>query len=118
MPSKSEYPENVIAEVDARAAKGRRGWDRGYGFTILATPELAPLLKRAATLRGCTTTTYARRAVAAFLAHDLGMRFTDVAKTFPAAIPSGMAGTSGLSNGTGRTQDDGEGYGSWRFELL
>lgn len=117
MTSTPEYPESVIAAVNAQASTGRRGRERGYSFTISAHRELAPLIKRAAAMRGCTTTTYVRRALAAFLAHDLGMRLTDVTRTFPAAVQSGMRNTPGLAKGQ-RSEDDGEGYGSWRIELL
>lgn len=71
-------------------------------FQMSVGPRYTRNLADAAALRGLTTVAYVRRAVAAFIAADLGLEFTDVISDTP--HPRGQ---------TVARYDDGAGHGSW-----
>lgn len=88
-------------------AKHRHTLDMSYGQR--------DLLAQAAEQRGMVASAYVRRALAAFLAHDLDMDFADVVKEWGYPLPFGhMAGTTFVKP----SSDDGTGYGKWQIEGL
>ena len=78
------------------------------------------MLRAAATSRGMSSVGYARRAIAAFISHDLGIEFTEVTRNFPAPFRHGEALDPNNPNGVhmkrGLTVDDGQGYGDWKVK--
>jgi hypothetical protein len=106
--------------VKARAAKKseeiiRRKKKRAGMLYIDVDPEFVLLVTHAARERGMPRAAYIRRAVAAFIAHDLDVPVEEVLEFCPAVAPHGQPLTkdSGLRDG-GRSRDDGTGYGSWK----
>ena len=69
--------------------------------------EFRALLLKAARQRGISTSGYARRALASWVIHDLGLG-PEVFAMFPAAQPAGAIGGR-----IGGGSDDGTGYGPW-----
>jgi hypothetical protein len=77
------------------------------------------LLRQAADGRGMSASGYARRAAAAFIAHDLGLPFEQVCALTPRPAPpegpirAGQDPKDRPVNNPGRQVDDGTGYGTW-----
>ena len=68
----------------------------------------------AAEKRGISLQGYMRRALAAFVAYDLGLDMTKVLEDGPATLAWGRTGGKVLDeNGNVITQEDGKGYGQW-----
>lgn len=72
------------------------------------------LLWAATRKRGLPLASYLRRAVAAFIAHDLGIPFADVVAHTP--YPREMFAT-GKESFAGK-HDDGKGWGDWEIDTL
>jgi len=110
-----EWMENAIARVRARQKKTRVSTKRRNPTCIQYDDPFRVLLNEAANRRDMGVTAYIRRATAAFIAHDLGMPFTEVvrhtAKPKP-RNPQEMKFPEGLS------YDDGRGMGPWLIEGL
>ena len=92
--------------VNADEAIGRKIWDAP---TLEAYPQHKPLIKEAARRRGMQPAHYFRRCVLAFVAHDLGIDFLELASLEPPM----------------REKDDlpprrfgGKGFGKWRIRKL
>lgn len=74
---------------------------------------LRVLIREAAARRGMTSVAYVRRAVAAFVAADLGMLFETVCMYAPPVRTDRSHGRRGKFSGHGPGRDDGAGYGHW-----
>lgn len=81
-------------------------------FYIHAGQTLTALMPLAAERRGLSKSTYIRRAIAAFVAHDLEQDFAEVLKDGPSLVR--YAHRSGY--GAKRRVDDGKGHGPWEIE--
>lgn len=108
------WQERAIQRVRERQRKGRSTKGRKNGMYLFFDDEMRVLLDEACLRRDISLTGYGRRAMIAFIAHDLGMDIADVAKH--AAVPADY-GSGGGNNGT-RTHDDGRGKGLWRILKL
>lgn len=80
-------------------------------FTIRTSWDFVTLVNKAARMRGMTSSAYARRAVAAFIANDLQMPFEDVCKTMP---PVQALHINLLRKAS--PPDNGQGYGEWEVK--
>jgi len=104
-------------KADRRGA-GMRNWPAR--LTLVSDIEFRVLLREAATARRMSATGYARRAIAAFVAADLGMRFEDVCVLLPKPAPPEGTASSALpleerpQNNPGKVRDTGAGHGSWQ----
>lgn len=88
-------------------------------LTIVCDVQFRVLLRKAANARGISASGYARRAVAAFVAADLGMDLGQVCAHLPKPSP-----VEGNMRGLPREQhprfnpgawiDDGAGFGRWQ----
>lgn len=65
------WADRLRADVEALPLGTRRRGRHAGRYNIEVTPGVLPLLKRAAAARGVAPTTYIRRAMLAFIAHDL-----------------------------------------------
>lgn len=75
---------------------------------------LRVLIRECADRRGMSSVAYVRRAVAAFIAADLGMSLQGVAAMCPPVRTDRSHGRAGKFAGThGHGEDDGLGYGHW-----
>jgi len=110
-PSVPGWQDRVMAALAEREANGRtRTARQRRGHVQINCDEgYAILLNKAAQVRGVAQTTYARRAIAAFVAHDLGIPIGEVLAFVSAPVPYGGHASPGE-----RTADDGAGYGSWQ----
>jgi hypothetical protein len=86
-------------------------------MVVTSDIEFRRMLRAAATARGLSSSGYVRRAVAAFVAADLGLSLPEVAQHMPRPVPE--AGPMALPADQhprlhpGKWADDGTGYGSW-----
>lgn len=109
-PKDPEFLDKLFARrrADASWPRGRRG---RKGVTFDAMPAYWDLLRQAVKKRGITRVSYLRRAVAAFIAHDLDLPLEQVLTHTPQVIPPRVVPTD-------PTHDDGTGYGLWRIKEL
>ena len=110
-----EWMENAIARVRARQKKTRVSTQRNNPTCISYDDPFRVLLNEAADRRDISLSAYIRRATAAFIAHDLGMPFTEVVRH--TAKPKAR-NPEQMSFPDGRTFDDGCGMGPWLIEGL
>lgn len=112
--------ERTKARVNATEANKKRkaGRRRAGTLTIEFDLPFQAYLKDAADTRGMPVNGYARRALAAFVAFDLGIPFEEVVQHFAAPMKRGDAlrrDDGSTQAPSGSTSDDGEGYGPWRL---
>ncbi len=110
-----EWMENAIARVRARQKKTRVSTNRRNPTCISYDDPFRVLLNEAADRRDISLTAYIRRATAAFIAHDLGMPYTEVVRH--TAKPKARNAQQ-MTFPDGRTYDDGRGMGPWLIEGL
>jgi hypothetical protein len=110
-----EWMENALARVRSRQkqSSGRTAYRRSGIYTYFDEPYRV-LLDEAASRRGMGMAAYLRRAAAAFIAHDLGIPFTEVVKHGAQPDPRGTSGGTRLAH----SYDDGRGMGPWLIEGL
>lgn len=98
-------------EYRAVAGIDKPDYTRGYyqaGLTFFTA------LRQAARVRGISGGAYLRRAVAAFVAKDLGVDFEDVLRDSPS--PHWNKHRSVKTGTWYREYDDGKGFGSWEVK--
>lgn len=71
------------------------------------------LIRECADRRGMSSVAYVRRAVAAFIAADLGVDLAGVCSMAPPVRTDRSHGRRGKFSGHGPGSDDGAGYGHW-----
>ena len=113
-PSVPGWQERVIAMV--RESTEARGGTAPTRLAFRASARHALLIARAARSREMPVTHYMRRAVAAMVAHDLGMDVADVVREDGAVIS--VAEHHPRPKGWRIGRDDGTGYGPWTIEGL
>lgn len=113
-PSEPGWQDRVIQRVKARQKETRRGYERKNGLYLFFDDPLRLLLDEACFRRNISLTGYCRRALIAFLAHDLDMPVEEVAQH--AAAPAGYGATGG--GRLKRTHDTGRGMGPWQITGL
>lgn len=113
-PSIPGWKDRAIARVAERAHTSRRKNERRNGMYLLFDDPLRVLLDEAARRRNISLTGYGRRAMIAFIAHDLGMKIEEVAEH--AAVPAGYGETGG--GRPERTKDTGRTKGPWIIKGL
>lgn len=109
-----EWMENALARVRARQKRTRESTNRRNPTVIFYDDPFRVLLNEAAERRGIAMTAYVRRAAAAFIAHDLGMPFTEVVRHMAQPKVPGAEGKFP----EGRSHDNGRGMGPWLIEGL
>jgi len=99
----------------ASKGNGQRYWP--VRMVVTSDIEFRRMLQSAAAARGISVSGYVRRAVAAFVAADLEMDFTDVTTHLPRAVPQGgpmmLPREQHPRLNPGPWPDDGAGYGAW-----
>lgn len=116
-----DWQTKITDGVTKTEAKRRRP-----AMTFNVDIGLRLMLGAAAEQRGMSSSAYARRALCAFIASDLGLPFSAVTKFCPSVEdPENLSAKNAKAAATktggkiyrgGRiptTRDDGEGYGSW-----
>lgn len=103
-----------VAERQSPKRSKHKGGDRKNGLYLFFDDGFRVLLDEAARRRDISLTGYCRRAIAAFLAHDLGIPFEDVVKH--TASPSKYMQSGGGTGGKG--YDEGLGKGDWTIGSL
>lgn len=114
-PSEPGWEKRALEAVKARQKKSHRWTERRDGVNATFDVELRVYLTEAARRRGLSMAGYARRAICAFIAHDLGIPIEDLLKYCAKPTPFRAEGGHGRH---AKTNDDGEGYGSWEIKKL
>ena len=109
------WMENAIARVRARQRKNKQDRRRTNGTYVFYDDPFRVYLDEAAKRRGMAMSAYIRRATAAFLAHDLGVPFTEIVKHTAKPAAEGESRKVGI---TERSYDDGRGMGPWLIDGL
>lgn len=89
----------------------KRHQERISGVLATFDEPFRLLLEEACTRRNISRQGYARRAIAAFIAEDLGLPLAEVLKN--CAIPIPMS--TRVDRKPVRTEDDGKGFGPWKI---
>jgi hypothetical protein len=112
-PEREGWRERVRDKVNSKAERSQmRGRSPLQQFPV--SYAWKALLKRAAEARGMSSAAYARRAVSAFIAHDLGLTLSEVVSTTPAVLTRQEAAESARNRIS--PKDDGQGYGKWEVK--
>lgn len=114
-PEEPGWQQRAMDAVVARRKKTKRNGERKNGLGVYYDDGFRPLLDEACRRRGISMAGYARRAVAAFVAHDLGLPLSEVAADM--ARPTGYRVEGGHGRGD-KTHDDARGMGPWKIEEL
>lgn len=93
-----------VADLDAKRGEPKR--------RVALTPDQRTLLLAAARDRGMSETAYMRRAIMAFVCHDLGLEWSTV---MASEGPIRHAGHAAVYD---RTPARGRGFGEWTIERL
>lgn len=110
-PEDDGWQERALARVHERQKKSRKG-RRTNGITLFYEQPFRVLLDAAAERRGITMNGYARRAIAAMIAHDLGVPMEVIGQSLPGPTPYGVRNPGGRTH---KGYDDMQGYGDWNI---
>ena len=113
--SKPGWQQRALERVKARQRPAKRHTERRNGMTLYFDDPFRVLLDAAAERRGMSLAGYCRRAVAAMIAHDFGLRPQDVMTH--TARPTEYRAEAGAGRAK-KTNDDGTGFGAWQITGL
>lgn len=114
-PSEEGWQARALLRVKERQKKTKRHTERVSGTLATYDAGLRPLLDEACRRRGTSMQGYVRRALCAFIAHDLGLPLSEVTRFTSPPRPYNSGGGSAWQV---RQDDDGRGYGGWCIERL
>lgn len=104
------WQKRAFDRVKARQKGSKRHTERQDGVRTVWDIPFRVLLDEAASRRGISMAGYCRRAIAAFVAHDLGITPKASAQHMP--VPTEYRSKGGVGN-TVKTRDNLAGYGKW-----
>lgn len=104
-----------MRRVAGRQKGSQRSTERKHGMYLFMDDEMKVLLDEVSMRRDISMTGYARRAVAAMIAHDLGLPFETVVKH--SAQPTTYKQTN-VAGPKPKSFDDGKGAGNWEIGTL
>lgn len=104
------WADRLLSDVQAAPLGTRRRGKHAARYNMEITTGILPLLKRAAGMRGVSVTTYIRRAMLSFVAHDLNRPLAAVLPLDPRVSRPGSR----------RVEEDPDALigGSWEIEDL
>lgn len=109
-PSIPGWQERAFERVKARQKGSKRRTERQDSLRTVWDRPFRALLDEAARRRGMSMAGYCRRAIAAFVAHDLGIAPDEAGQYMP--IPTPYRTHHGMGNIV-KTRDNLSGYGRW-----
>ena len=108
-PSKPGWQKRVLEKVRENQKGTKRHTERTSGTLATYDEPFRLLLEEACKRRNISRQGYARRAIAAFIAYDLGINIADVLKHCARPVPLDTR----INYRPVRTEDTGEGFGAW-----
>jgi len=114
-PSTPGWQQRALERVQARQKRSKRHTERVSGVLATFDDPFRVLLDEACMRRGISMQGYARRAIAAFVAHDLDIPLSEVLKHM--AVPTEYRAAAGFGRSR-KTGDDGRGFGAWFIDKL
>jgi hypothetical protein len=112
-PSDPDWRKNAMRRVMLRSKGSKRAAERDGGVLAVFDLGFRQLLDEACYRRGISLAGYARRAIAAMVAHDLGIPLAEALKHMPLPTEYRVYGGTGRNT---KTIDTGEGFGPWHIE--
>ena len=113
--SNDGWEERAMRRVASRQKGSQRSTERKHGMYLFFDDDFRIFLDEAAQRRNISMTGYMRRAVAAMVAHDLGIPYEAVVRH--SAQPTTYNQTSARGPQK-KTFDDGQGHGVWAILQL
>lgn len=114
-PEEPGWQDRVLEAVRVNQSRTKRWSERKAGQYVFWDPPFRHLLKEAARRRGLNMTGYCRRAIAAFVTHDLGATPLETFGHMPRPTEFREGGGHGRPK---LTQDDGKDFGQWKITGL
>jgi hypothetical protein len=114
-PSTPGWQQAALARVLQRQKRTKRHTERKSGVLATFDDPFRVLLDEACRRRNISMQGYARRAIAAFVARDLGLTSLEVFRYM--ARPTAYRAEAGAGR-PARTEDDGRGNGPWYIQEL
>lgn len=108
--SQEGWQRRAFERVKNRQKVSTRYRERLDGVRAVWDTQFRPFLDEAARRRGMSMAGYCRRAICAFVAHDLGIEPTELSKMMTVPAPYQTHGGTFASK---RVDDDMAGYGKW-----
>lgn len=115
-PSVPGWETRALEAVKGRQKNSHRNNERQDGMILTFDIECKVLVDEAASRRGISMAGYGRRALAAFLAYDLGLPLEEVLQYMSKPTPYRQYGAHGRP--LVRINDDGNDYGKWVIKGL
>lgn len=106
------WKEDALARIALRQKRTKRNAERKSGVLAVYDPPFQVFFDEAASRRGMSLAGYARRALAAMIAYDLGIPIDTITKYMPRPTEYRAGGGVGRQD---KTEDDGRGFGPWRI---
>lgn len=110
-PSVPGWQKRVLDKVKKNQKRTKRNTERTSGVLATFDEPFRELLEEAARRKGISRQGFARRAIGAFIAYELGMDIEDVVKHSARPLPYGKY-MKGMPK---RTEDDATGFGPWKI---
>lgn len=114
-PSTPGWQQGALDRVIGRQKKTKRHTERKSGVLATFDDPFRVMLDEACKRRNVSMSGYARRAIGAFIAYDLGLPLGEVLKHAARPTPYRQEGGAGWPT---RTEDDGRGNGPWFIDTL
>jgi hypothetical protein len=112
---KPGWEDEAIKRVKARRNRSSRAQERPSSQTLFYEDQLRVWMDECAARRNISLSGYARRAICAMIAHDLGLPFDQVTRFVAQPANYGNIGGPGHPH---MTHDDGKGHGPWAITGL
>lgn len=109
------WQERALGRVSERQKGSQRSTERKHGMYLFIDDRFKALLDEAAMRRDISMTGYARRAVAAMIARDLGLDFEEV--VMHSAQPTNYKQTN-VRGPKAKSYDNGKNHGPWAIDKL
>lgn len=103
----ADWKELTLDALEMKPAPTSPGW----GLRLRFDMDDRVLLDQVAKMRGMSQSAYARRAIVAFIVHDLGLDWYEHNQNEIPIAPYGGRGYHSMSM-------DGQGYGDWEIQGL
>ena len=110
-PSTPGWQDREMGKVVENQKKTKRNKERISGVLATYDEPFRLLLEQACEKRGISRQGYARRAIAAFIAKDLGLGLAEVLRYCAVPVPYNRP----VDKRFARTEDDGKGMGPWKI---
>lgn len=111
-PSEPGWEQRALNRIKQRQKKSKRWTERTSGVLAVYDDPFKTLIDEAAQRRGISLAGYARRAIAAMVAYDLGIPLEEATQHMPHPTEYRIGGGAGRP---AKIVDKGTGFGPWKI---